>query len=135
LLWSAKSDPEAEKALRMNFLGEHSPLGEFVKYVTTPPKKGAHPELVRFRLQLDAELAGIDRRHVLRRVDATKPSRDPLAHSYRYPFQDASGSFQAPCDCKATEWDAYQGPRATVVRAIERLLDLVEPRAKLPTPP
>jgi hypothetical protein len=48
--------------------------------------------------------------------------------SYRYPFQDRSGSEVAPQDWMATDWDAYQGNAAGVIAAVERFLKAIANR-------
>jgi hypothetical protein len=75
-------------------------------------------------------LGRLDGEGLLRRVDATTPTTDPTATSYRYPFRDDAGRDVAPMDWSVTDWDAYQGNAAGVAAAIERFLRAVENRRK-----
>jgi hypothetical protein len=137
LLWASRNDPVAQKAFEKHFLWEHSPwleLDAYVKAPTAPTAPAAPRAITVLHRQIDAELRKIDRKGVLRKVDATKPTKKPDDMSYRYPFLDA-GIHRAPCELRATRWDAYQGNRRTVIGAVRRLLECVANRAKLHAPP
>jgi hypothetical protein len=112
------------------FLYRHDPL-------TRLKQQPDLPRALRLLLiTVQAEFQGIDNAGLLFRVDGTSPSTNPMAVSYRYPFVDtATGARVAPVDWRTSDWDAYQGNEVGVIRAVKKLLDTVERRAKRDRPP
>jgi hypothetical protein len=123
VLWSGASGEEG--FFRSHFLHKHSPLKQLAaKRAESPPL----PKPLRLLLrQIDAELSLLDGEGLLRKVDGTTPTTDPVDVSYRYPFRDGERDV-APCDWGAAQWDVYQGNALGVAAAVERFLKSVENR-------
>lgn len=82
-MWRGHANVEGQ--FRHYFLGRHSPLRHLATEVAGDPD--VPRSLLLLLGQLEAELAKLDGAGVLRRVDATTPTMDPIDVSYRYPFQ------------------------------------------------
>jgi hypothetical protein len=123
LLW--RGTPADEGLFRHRFLHKHSPLDQLAKEVR---EDAAVPKSLRFLLrEIEAELSRLDGAGLLRRVDGTTPTTDPVDVSYRYPFR-ANGLDVAPCDWRSADWDSYQGNAIGIAAAIDRFLKAVDNR-------
>ncbi|HEY1537367.1 MAG TPA: hypothetical protein VGF76_25275 [Polyangiaceae bacterium] len=96
------------------FLRRHSPF-LFIDSAT-----GSLPTSI-YLLQREARrfVRGLPYNDVLVKLDATTPESDETKVSYRYPFV-SNGEYIAPCDYE--DWDAYQGERGEVYRAVRRFI-------------
>ena len=120
LLWRTPSADDG--CFRREFLHKHSPLRNLKE---TP---GIPKSLISLLRELEAELAKLDGRGLLMKVDSTTPTFHPMDVSYRYPFEDSAGQVIAPADYE--RWDVYQGNIEGITAAIDRFLKAVRNRSK-----